>query len=119
MIIEFRFRIITRASLPNTELIFRRRPATSSALYSLLKFSKEKIFLFRFLVNLGSFQVFGIPTDFNQSNETRPVLIKPALLNNSKLLQAEFEINPLNKDSGYRLQILSQSLEIKYNSVNI
>jgi hypothetical protein len=55
----------------------------------------------------------------NSSNEIRPVLIQPASSNNPKLLQAEFEINPLDKDYGYRVQIISQSLEIKYNAVNI
>jgi hypothetical protein len=29
---DFRFNVISHASLPDTELIFRRRPATSSAL---------------------------------------------------------------------------------------
>jgi len=53
------------------------------------------------------------------SNETRPILIQPASSTNPKLLEAEFEINPVNKDSGYRVQIISQSLEIKYNAVNI
>ena len=72
--------------------------------------------MFRFLVSLGSFQVIGIPT---QSDKTPPVLIQPVSLNNLKLLQAEFEINPLDKTSGYRLQVLAQSLEIKYNSVMI
>jgi hypothetical protein len=56
-------------------------------------------------------------------NESRPVLVQLALSNNQldqpKLLEAEFEINPLDRDAGYRIQVISQSLEIKYNAVNI
>jgi hypothetical protein len=82
--------------------------------------------LFRLLVSLGSFQVFGISTDlkqFESSNNSRPILIQPTSSNNQlnqpKLLQVEFEINPLNKDSGYRIQVISQSVEIIYNAVRI
>jgi hypothetical protein len=82
--------------------------------------------LFRLLVSLGSFQVFGISTDLKQlesSNTSRPILIQPTSSNNQlnqpKLLQVEFEINPLNKDSGYRIQVISQSVEIIYNAVRI
>jgi len=73
-------------------------------------------------MSLGSFQVFGTSTDPNLSellNNSRPVLIQPTLTTQQKLFQLEFEINPLNKDSGYRIQVLSQSLEIKYNAVSI
>lgn len=51
-------------------------------------------------------------------DETRPILIKPALSNNPILLQAEFETNPIDKDCLYRVQVISQSLEIKYHAVN-
>jgi hypothetical protein len=74
---------------------------------------------------LGSFQVFGIATDSKQSessNESRPVLAQsPAstLSNQQKLLQVEFETNPIDKKSDYRVKILTQSLEIKYNAVRI
>ncbi len=75
------------------------------------------------MVDLGSFQVFGISTDSNQSeflNNSRPVLAQPSsssLTNQEKLLQVEFETNPLDKKSDYRVKIISQSLEIKYNAV--
>lgn len=36
-----------------------------------------------------------------------------------KLLQVEFTINPSENDSGYRLQMISQSVEIKYHTVQI
>lgn len=74
---------------------------------------------------MGSFQVFGISTDPNQSellNNSRPVLAKPSLsslTNEEKLLQVEFETNPLDKKSDYRVKIITQSLEIKYNAVRI
>jgi hypothetical protein len=74
---------------------------------------------------LGSFQVFGISTDPKQSellNDSRPVLAQPSSSSSSnqqKLLQVEFETNPLDKKSDYRVKILSQSLEIKYNAVRI
>ncbi len=74
---------------------------------------------------MGSFQVFGIATDSKQSellNDSRPVLAKPSsstLSNQQKLLQVEFETNPIDKKSDYRVKILTQSLEIKYNAVRI
>jgi hypothetical protein len=49
----------------------------------------------------------------------RPVLIQSIASNNLKLLNIEFAINPVDKDSGYRLQIISQSIEIKYHAVKI
>jgi len=77
------------------------------------------------LVDLGSFQVFGISTDSSQSellNDSRPVLAQPSSSSSTKqekLLQVEFETNPLDKKSDYRVKIITQSLEIKYNAVKI
>lgn len=78
-------------------------------------------------IDLGSFQVFGIATDLNDqelSFKSRPVLAHPVSENLSssgrnqkKLLQIEFETNPLDKKSDYRVKVVSQSLEIKYNAV--
>ncbi len=74
---------------------------------------------------MGSFQVFGISTDSNQSellNDSRQVIARPSSsssTNQEKLLQVEFETNPLDKKSDYRVKIITQSLEIKYNAVNI
>jgi hypothetical protein len=82
-------------------------------------------FLFSIFVDLGSFQVFGIATDLKRSellNDSRPVLVQPSsstLSNQQKLLQVEFETNPIDKKSDYRVKILTQSLEIKYNAVRI
>jgi hypothetical protein len=79
--------------------------------------------LFSVFVDLGSFQVFGIATDLQQSelsNDTRPVLVQPSAfssLNEQKLLRVEFETNPLDKKADYRIKVVSQSLEIKYNAV--
>ncbi|CAF4025677.1 unnamed protein product, partial [Rotaria magnacalcarata] len=108
-------RVITCAALHNTEIAFKRRPATSSIL---------------FFASLSSFQVFGITTDLKKaelSNASRPILIRPTNrltssnneLNQPKLLQIECETNPLDKDSDYRIKVISQSLEIKYNAPTI
>ncbi|CAF0751812.1 unnamed protein product [Rotaria sordida] len=104
------FRIIARAVIPDTGVIFKRRPAT------------DAIAIF---IDLGSFQVFGIATDSKQSeflNDSRPVLARPSSLSSSheqKLLQIEFETNPLDKESDYRIKVISESLEIKYNAPTI
>ena len=69
--------------------------------------------------------MFGISTNISQSellNENRPVLVRPSGLSTSdqqKFLQIEFETNPLDKKSDYRVKVVSQSLEIKYNAVSI
>lgn len=75
------------------------------------------------MVDLGSFQVFGLATDVQQSefgNESRPVLAKPTLAtlaSEEKLLKIEFETNPIDKKADYRVKVQTQSLEIKYNAV--
>ncbi|UJR35157.1 hypothetical protein I4U23_027926 [Adineta vaga] len=107
---ETQFRIIARGVIPDTNLTFRRRPATDAIALS---------------VDLGSFQVFGIATNPDQSefvNDSRPVLVRPSALttsNEQKLLQVEFETNPLDKKSDFRVKVISQSLEIKYNAPTI
>jgi hypothetical protein len=80
--------------------------------------------MFSVFVELGSFQVFGISTDLKQlesSNTSRPVLVQPvSRLSSSdqeKLLKVEFETNPLDKLSDYRVKVVAQSVEIKYNAV--
>lgn len=108
---DVQYRIVARASIPDTSLLFRRRPAT------------EAMAVF---VDLGSFQVFGLATDLNHddlANHSRPVLAQPVtrgeatLTTKKKLLQVEFETNPLDGSADYRVKIASQSLEIKYNAV--
>lgn len=76
------------------------------------------------MVDLGSFQVLGIATDPKQSellNTGRPILAQPAARSTGaakqKLLEIEFETNPLDLPFDYRVKILSQSLEIKYDAV--
>ena len=126
----YRFQVIARGVIPDTSLIFKRRPATDALAYVLCLFMTASKFWLLFLlysiyVDLGSFQVFGIATDSKQSellNDSRPVLAKPSsstLSNQQKLLQVEFETNPIDKKSDYRVKILTQSLEIKYNAVRI
>lgn len=74
---------------------------------------------------MGSFQVFGIATDSKQSellNDSRPLLAQPSssfYAKKQKLLQIEFETNPLDKKADYRFKAISKSLEIKYNAVRI
>ncbi|CAF1265249.1 unnamed protein product [Rotaria sordida] len=110
---DAQFRAIARAVIPDTGLVFKRRPASSA------------IAVF---VDLGSFQVFGMATDLNQSdlsNNSRPILAQPVSRSSSstsiqqKLLQVEFETNALDKSSDYRVKVVSQSLEIKYNAPTI
>ncbi|CAF1542330.1 unnamed protein product [Adineta steineri] len=107
---DTQFQVIARGVIPDTSLIFKRRPANNAlAIY----------------VDLGSFQVFGIATNSSQSellNDSRPVLVRPSALsltNQQKFLQVEFETNPLDKKSDYRVKVVSQSLEIKYNAPTI
>jgi len=106
---DSQFRIVTRVSIPDTGLHFQRRPAADAMAV---------------FVDLGSFQVFGIATNLNDNElsfKSRPVLAQPVNVNasESKLLKIEFETNPLNKKSDYRVKIVSQSLEIKYNAPTI
>jgi len=118
MINDQNLKIITQLNLSNTEFIFRRRPAISSALYDFQNLTIKSTFfccsLIRFHLNLTSFNVTGFSPD---TNKPQPIIVQPILRNKTKLLQVEFQINPTEKDSGYRLQFISQSLEIKYHSV--
>ena len=69
----------------------------------------------------------GLATNTNLSelsNEGRPILVQPLsrlspTSNQEKLLRVEFEIDPLKENSYYRIKVVSQSLEIKYNAVGI
>jgi hypothetical protein len=76
-------------------------------------------------VDFGSCQVFGIGNDLEQSdvsNVIRPILVQPVLsssLTNKKLLHIEFEVNPLDRTSDYRVHVVSQSLEIQYDAVGV
>jgi hypothetical protein len=109
--------VIARLVMPDTNFILKRRPATDAIAYVISLLTSKMKFLFSVFVDLGSFEVFGIATDCRQSelsNESRPVLIQPPSSNQKKLLQVEFETNP----NDYRLKIVTQSLEIKYNAVN-
>ncbi|CAF3667368.1 unnamed protein product [Rotaria sp. Silwood1] len=111
---DAQFRVIARASIPDTSLQFKRRPATSAMAVS---------------AGLGSFQVFGIATDSNESdfsNQSRPILAQPVsrLLSSTakmekKLLEVEYETNPIDKLADFRVKVISQSLEITYNAVNL
>ncbi|CAF1531836.1 unnamed protein product, partial [Rotaria sordida] len=111
---DAQFRVIARASIPDTNLQFKRRPVRSAMAVSL---------------NLGSFQVFGIATDPNESefsNQSRPVLARPVSRLSSptskvekKLLEVEYETNPIDKLADFRIKVISQSLEIKYNAPTI
>lgn len=115
--------------VPNTSVIFQRRPAAQAHKWIiLLKLFSSKLaarfFLFRrFALDLGSFQVFGISTDLNQSedeNNFRPILAEPLIQSSEeKLLKIEYEINPIDETSDYRIRVLSQSLAVKYNAVSI
>ncbi len=69
------------------------------------------------IIDIDSFEIFGI--DSSKLNNSRPILIKPFELNENKLIHIEFETNPINTNSDYRIKALSQSLQINYNAETI
>ncbi|CAF2841774.1 unnamed protein product [Rotaria sp. Silwood2] len=105
-----RLKVIASAAVPDVCLIFKRCPAKSG---------------FLFVIDLGSFKVFGVTTDtieIEKSNDNRPVLAKPAneiQLKEKDLLHIEYETNPLDKSSENRIQVILQSLEITYDAFTI
>jgi hypothetical protein len=75
------------------------------------------IYLNRLIVSLESFQMFGIA---NQSNEfSRPLLIQSFIKSEENIFHLEFETNPLNSISDYRIQGITQPLQITYHPVTI
>jgi hypothetical protein len=71
----------------------------------------------RLIVDLQSFQIFGIT---NQSNEfSRPILIQSFIRSEENIFHLEFETNPLNSISDYRIQGITQPLQITYHPVTI
>ena len=83
-----------------------------------------ELFRFSVFVDLGSFQVFGIATDLKNlelSNTSRPILAQPVVppvgTGQNSLLHIEFETNPIGLPIDYRVKVVSQSLEIKYDAV--
>jgi hypothetical protein len=61
------------------------------------------------MIDIDSFEIFGIDS---------LKLIQPFQLNQTKFLHIEFETNPLNNNSDYRIKALSQSLQINYHAVS-
>ncbi|CAF4363086.1 unnamed protein product, partial [Adineta steineri] len=108
--IEIYFKVIARASVPNTELTFQRRPAKDDIL---------------FIVDLDSLEMVGINSDTNENGElnlSRPVLLQPfnqPQLKQHKFLHLEFESNPLNQNFDYRIHGSTQSLQINYHATTI
>ncbi|CAF1065734.1 unnamed protein product [Adineta steineri] len=104
------FKVIARASVPNTELTFQRRPAKDDIL---------------FIVDLDSLEMVGINSDTNENGElnlSRPVLLQPfnqPQLKQHKFLHLEFESNPLNQNCDYRIHGSTQSLQINYHATTI
>ncbi|CAF3740023.1 unnamed protein product, partial [Rotaria sordida] len=105
---DTQFKVIACAAIPDAGLIFKRRPAKPA---------------FLFVVDLSSFQVFGIGENVLQTemlNDNRPVLAQNrAQLEQKSFLHIEYETNPLNKPSDNRIQVISQSLEIIYDAFTI
>ncbi|CAF4025308.1 unnamed protein product [Rotaria sp. Silwood2] len=107
---DSQLKVIASAAVPDVCLIFKRCPAKSG---------------FLFVIDLGSFKVFGVTTDtieIEKSNDNRPVLAKPAneiQLKEKDLLHIEYETNPLDKSSENRIQVILQSLEITYDAFTI
>jgi len=64
--------------------------------------------------------MYGIDSEIDPSTLSRPILIKPFKQNDlkqNKLLHLEFETNPINNNSDYRIICKSQSLQINYHAV--
>ncbi|CAF1105334.1 unnamed protein product [Rotaria sp. Silwood1] len=107
---DSQLKVIASAAIPDVGFIFKRRPAKSA---------------FLFVIDLGSFQVFGVTADaiiIEKSNDNRPVLAKPAneiQLKDKDLLHIEYETNPLDRPSENRIQVILQSLEITYDAFTI
>jgi hypothetical protein len=65
--------------------------------------------------------MYGIDSELDKLNMSRPVLIQPFKQSNSekKFFHIEFETNPINTNCDYRLRGQSQSLQINYHAVII
>jgi hypothetical protein len=117
--------MIARASMSDTDLAFQRRPATSafqSVIYDYILFLIIS-FLIRVILDIDSLGMYGVAINASEDqilNDNRPALIQPANRSQSqrqKLLHMEFETNPLNTNADYRIETISQSLEITYDAV--
>ena len=130
-IVISRFRVIARAAIPDTGLVFKRRPATQAIAYVQLEIHSfqhliSDLFYLGYLLIWVHFKfsvLLQMQHNLNISNINRPILAQPVsrsvLSNQPKLLHVEFETNPLDKKSDYRVKVISQSLEIKYNAVSL
>ncbi|CAF4278394.1 unnamed protein product [Rotaria sp. Silwood2] len=94
---DSQFKVITSAAVPDVGLIFKRRPTKSD---------------FLLVIDLGSFEIFGIDADaiqIEKLNDIRPVLAKPANkieLEQKNLLHIEYETNPLDRPFENRIQVI-------------
>ncbi|CAF1500774.1 unnamed protein product, partial [Rotaria sordida] len=97
---------ISRLSILNGQLEFQRRPARDDI---------------QLIIDLNSLEISGIYSELNNENElnlSRPVLIQSFNQTNN-LLHIEFETNPLNTKSDYRIHAKSQPLQINYHAITI
>ncbi|CAF4932934.1 unnamed protein product [Rotaria sp. Silwood1] len=97
---------ISCLSISNGQLEFQRRPARDDI---------------QLIIDLNSLEMSGIDSELNNENElnlTRPLLIQSFNPTNN-LLHIEFETNPLNTKSDYRIQAKSHPLQINYHATTI
>ncbi|CAF1436517.1 unnamed protein product [Rotaria sordida] len=100
-------KVISRLSISNGLLEFQRRPARDDI---------------QLVIDLNSLEMSGIDSELNNNenelNLSRPILIQSFNQTNN-LLHIEFETNPLNSKSDYRIQAKSQPLQINYHAMTI
>ncbi len=116
---DFSLKMISSLEIVNSQFEYSRRPLKDDFLYEYILLLKWmlNIYLNRLIVSLESFQMFGIA---NQSNEfSRPLLIQSFIKSEENIFHLEFETNPLNSISDYRIQGITQPLQITYHPVTI
>ncbi|CAF1433905.1 unnamed protein product, partial [Rotaria sordida] len=103
---DLHMKVISRLSISNGQLEFQRRPARDDI---------------QLVIDLNSLKMSGIDSELNNENElnlSRPLLIQ-SFNQTNKLLHIEFETNPLNTKSDYRIQAKSLPLQINYHAMTI
>ncbi|CAF4673232.1 unnamed protein product, partial [Rotaria sp. Silwood2] len=99
-------KVISCLSISNGQLEFQRRPARDDI---------------QLVIDLNSLEMSGIDSELNNENElnlSRPILIQ-SFNETNNLLHIEFETNPLNTKSDYRIQAKSHPIQINYHATTI
>ena len=73
--------------------------------------------VFRFLVSLQSFSIYGMRTT---SSSTRSLLVTAKSTRSSRpQVHSELELSPIDRRSDYRFHLVIQPLQIAYDAVSI